>query len=1235
MGINLGDAIIEISAGFDHFQDDARVRAKKQLTQLGNSLTPQAVAEFRAAGTKAGAAFNSAIDRGFGKAGSIVTGGVRKLGQATKLGIVAFGGLTAAGVAVGVKTAASLQNARVAFSTMLGSGKKADAFLRKLAKFAAATPFEFPELQEAASSLISAGINADKVIPIMTSLGNATSGMGTGSEGIKRATVALQQMNAAGRITGEDLNQLRDAGIPVFDLLAAATGKSKKEVAALAQAGKLGAADLAKLMGALETGKGLERFNGLMEKQSKTLGGAWSTLSDTVQMGLANALQPAVPILTDLANGAAALAQSGAPAIAGFIKDVIGAAPDIGKAFAAGSASGIATGLDSALGGSGAFIEPITSLIGLLQDLGAIVTGAVVPAFKTAGTFLPTVFDALAVGRDIIGWMADHMDVVRGGIIGITTAMVAWKGAVLATNIVLGVQAGIVAVQGAGGILAMIKATQMAKAASLAWTAVQWLLNVALSANPIGIVIVAVAAFVAIIVIAWKKSDTFRAIVMGAWAGIKIAISATVNWLTTVAWPAIKAVWDAIAGAATWLWVTILQPVFGFIGAYFTNMAMLVQAVWTNVLSPIFQLFGAIISTTWTLVIKPVLGWIGEKFVALGGVFQSIWTNVLKPIIGFFALQWKVTGLVIKAVYTGVIQPVIGFFITKWREARDVFGVVMGLFKLGWQSFSDSLRKVYDKNIKPLIDGLKTAWGALKTSFDIAVEGIKKGWANIQEYAKLPVKFVIQTVLNDGLIGGFNKLADIFHTKHIPNIPLPKGFREGGYTGRAPRNTFVGGVHGDEQVIRSESRRRAERSVPGGLDYLNDTGRWPGYRSGGRVWPTNTHRLSGNYAGHSGVDIAAGQGAPIYATEAGKIDYTGWGHGFGQAIFERFASGLKAVYGHTSKLLVHGGQSVGAGKLIGRVGSTGHASGPHLHFEVNSPGPFGNSADRAASLRYLNGANVAGSGGGGGGGGGSVLDPLALVKSMIAGPLGKLKEITGSPFGQIVAGVPKLIAQTMKDKALSIFGGAVGVAKSAAAGAWAPVLLTAMGMTGQPLHLLDNWIRQVKTESGGNPRAVQKIHDVNSGGNEARGLLQVIPPTFRAYRSHSLANNIFDPLANSYAAMNYAKHRYGLDSLERVIGHGHGYDSGGWLMPGTSLVHNRTGQPEPVFNPAQWATLERLTSAATSGRSGGGGDSYSFGDISIDVDDLEGLETIRDFVNMLKRQRADNRRTARSGTVTV
>jgi tape measure domain-containing protein len=278
MSANIGFATLSVIPSLKGM--DSKLRS--QIGVSTGSISDQA-------GRTAGSRFSNSFGNG-----------LRTLG---KVGAIAFAGVGAAAIGAagfGLKIAASMEQAQIGFETMLGSGAKAKAFLADLQQFAAKTPFEFPELQSAASSLISVGIETSKVIPIMTTLGNVTSGMGTGSEGVRRATIALQQMSAAGRITGEDLNQLRDAGIPVFDLLAAATGKSKAEVVKLAQAGKLGAKELGQLMKALETGKGLERFSGLMEKQSQSLSGMISTLKDTLGQGLARAATPLVTLAKDV-----------------------------------------------------------------------------------------------------------------------------------------------------------------------------------------------------------------------------------------------------------------------------------------------------------------------------------------------------------------------------------------------------------------------------------------------------------------------------------------------------------------------------------------------------------------------------------------------------------------------------------------------------------------------------------------------------------------------------------------------------------------------------------------------------------------------------------------------------------------------------------------------------------------------------------------------------------------------
>lgn len=85
---------------------------------------------------------------------------------------------------------------------------------------------------------------------------------------------------------------------------------------------------------------------------------------------------------------------------------------------------------------------------------------------------------------------------------------------------------------------------------------------------------------------------------------------------------------------------------------------------------------------------------------------------------------------------------------------------------------------------------------------------------------------------------------------------------------------------------------------------------------------------------HQGIDLAASQGSPIHAASAGKVVYSGWESGYGKSIIIDHGKGLKTRYAHCSKLIAAKGAKVAKGAVIAQVGSTGHSTGPHLHFEV-------------------------------------------------------------------------------------------------------------------------------------------------------------------------------------------------------------------------------------------------------------------------------------------------------------
>ncbi len=201
-----------------------------------------------------------------------------------------------------MKTASGMEQARIGFTTMLGSAQKADVFLKQLQKFAAATPFEFPELTKASQRLIAMGIDAKQVIPYMTAIGDAVAGLGGGAEQIDQVTTAIGQMSAKGKIQSDELLQLTEAGIPALKILAAQYHVSAGAMQDMVTKGKVLSADaLPKLIDGLEHGtKSTQGFGGMMEKQSHSLAGMWSTLKDNVSQALAKAIAPAFPLIEKL-----------------------------------------------------------------------------------------------------------------------------------------------------------------------------------------------------------------------------------------------------------------------------------------------------------------------------------------------------------------------------------------------------------------------------------------------------------------------------------------------------------------------------------------------------------------------------------------------------------------------------------------------------------------------------------------------------------------------------------------------------------------------------------------------------------------------------------------------------------------------------------------------------------------------------------------------------------------------
>lgn len=191
-------------------------------------------------------------------------------------------GLAALGVA-SVKAGASLQSTKTAFTNMLGSAEKAQDFLGKMQDFAAKTPFEFSQVSQAAQKFIAFGFSAEQVIPTLTAVGDAAAGVGLGAEGINRITLALGQMAAKSKVQAGEMMQLTETGIPAWKMLADQIGVSVPEAMSMVSKGAIDAATgITALVSGME-----QSFGGMMDQQSQTISGTWSTLMDGLEQSAA------------------------------------------------------------------------------------------------------------------------------------------------------------------------------------------------------------------------------------------------------------------------------------------------------------------------------------------------------------------------------------------------------------------------------------------------------------------------------------------------------------------------------------------------------------------------------------------------------------------------------------------------------------------------------------------------------------------------------------------------------------------------------------------------------------------------------------------------------------------------------------------------------------------------------------------------------------------------------------
>lgn len=266
------------------------------------------------------------------------------------------------------------------------------------------------------------------------------------------------------------------------------------------------------------------------------------------------------------------------------------------------------------------------------------------------------------------------------------------------------------------------------RAATIAWTAVQWALNAALDDNPIGLVVIAVAALVAGIILLWKHSETFRTIVLAVWSAIKVAIKAVADWFMNTAWPIIRAVIDFIIGYYKFLWQvtkTVWTAIFNAVKTAVNWIKDVITTVWNFIVAVIkadINLIKTII-TTGINVVKTI--W-NAALNAVRSVTASIWNGIVSFIRGAidrvktFIRGVQVIVSYVKNAFTNARNAAVGMLNSLISTVRGIPGrITSALGNLGSLLYNKG-RQI----IQGFINGIGSMLGAVRNKASSIVHAV-------------------------------------------------------------------------------------------------------------------------------------------------------------------------------------------------------------------------------------------------------------------------------------------------------------------------------------------------------------------------------------------------------------------------------------------------------------------------------------------------------------------------------
>ncbi|MCW1249662.1 tape measure protein [Acaricomes phytoseiuli] len=1116
----------------------ARVRAA-----MGGNFS-QAFASARAAAADAG----SASATGFASRFSQVTG--RLSGAAQNTGAAYASNLTSSiqrgiaplpGLVAGVIGVRGIMGFLSAGMDRLSTLQRADIMFRNLGLSTQQTTTQMSDLEGivtgTSTSMAEAAKTASMLMqagvasgkPLNDSIRALTNVAAVSGGAADGMGMVMMQIKSAGRLLAQDANQLASRGVNIYGYLAENLGKSYSEIRDMGAEGQISYEMVVDAINA--------KSGDLAKEMGQTLPAQMANLRTAFANLAASGLQEAMPLMQQ--------------AVAGLTDAVKAAVPKVKEFF-------------SWLGGNSASAQMVKTMVVAFGSAVAVF-GALKLAVSTI--ILPFKLATAAISMMNLAWRSNPIGLAVTLLGALVTA------AVYAYENIEWFRDGVDSVfKFIGDVISWA----WENAIRPAWEGITGFITNILA-----------PAFVWI----------YQSIILPVWNGIKVAIA--------VAWSVIKTIFDAyvwviinvLAPAFRWINENVIKPVWDAIGN-------VIRWVWENVIRPVW------VGAVWYInnVLAPVFKWIYENVIkpvwdAIGSVIQWVWNNVIKP--GWDGLIWYINNVLAPAfrwVYENVIKPV-------------------------WDGIGNVIRWVWENVIRPAWDGInnfitKTMPDAWRTGVGI----ITDIWNGIIDAVREPIRFIVDVVYNDGFRKNFNDIAKNLGIDELPRWEL--GFARGGWTGPGSMYQPAGIVHADEFVIRKSSRRKFEEENPGLLDYINATGTMPtnGLPAGPGAYPgqaayLNTTTLQqGSRTGSVGIQTGplanfdapnvlrawqnvsalkiSDSGNPMINVRVEPFSVPGWGmRGYG------FSDGQGLIRLNSAAL----DSAPPAMRRAVAIHEVGHALGlPHVSSEPSVMHPAVANAKwptniDVAMMRNLYGAPGEGVKAWGDPGGGGI-DIMGFITDKLLAPLkGLWDQMTGQWGGQNLAQVPVAGITRFRDgavdwlkNALAGVAGFVGdtvknVGSSVQLTAW---MTEALMATGQPLTSIPLGIKRALQESGGDPRAVNNW-DINAKrGTPSKGLMQVIDPTFAAYKDPG-RENIWDPVHNIIASIRYTLARYG--SLQAGWGRPGGYALGGRVAPvkpilfdkggilraeGPQWIEHRRTDPDMVLTTRQWEAMYQIATRA-------------------------------------------------------